>query len=421
MDLWFWVLDVAFPPVLYTVHGWFATWMAVGALFRPYEAWFVPFTKWQIPCTPGIFPKRRATLAQAVAGTVTDTLLTTEDIKRQVQTLVTEQNIYLAVDGFVDAILTEFRDTDKLHRLARDLSEISPALLHQYVLATIEGLERGRDRKFAAIVEKLFDQVVMSARISKEQAYELADRVMENMLTSTHVRNFLIGTLTVQNIGALDDSIQRHATPPLKLLARLINVRNVCAESRKFLESEPEKSEKVISDLLRRFEIREQIANKIASFDMRSMPMQSIANLRKNAIVFTESFVIDHKQDILAGMERIQGEAMGTVHTAIIRFNPGSLAPEWLEKIKRDVATFIHSYLKRELGALLERAIPALGAYQLIAHKIEQFSPQQLEQVVLRICRKELKALEMLGALIGFWLGLVQVVVNLVSRNLPHH
>ena len=420
-DVWFFFLDIIVPPLFYTVHGWFATWMAIGALFRPYEAWFLPFTNWQIPCTPGIFPKRRATLAQAVAGTITDTLLTTEDIKRQVQTLITEQNIYLAVDGFVDAILTEFRDTDKLHRLAKDLSEISPALIQQYVVSLVEGLEKGRDRKFATIIEKLFDHVIMSARISKEQGYELADRIMENMLTDNHVRTFLISTFTPQNIGALDDSIQKHATPPLKLLARLINVKNVCTESRKFLDAEPEKADKVISDLLRRFEIRDQIATKISSFEMRSMPMQSVANLRKNAIAFTESFVVEHKQDILTGMERIQGEAMGTVQTAIIRFNPGSLAPEWLERIKRDVATFIHSYLKRELGALLERAIPAVGAYGLIATKIEQFSPQQLEQVVLRICRKELKALELLGALIGFWLGCVQVGVNLLSMATKAH
>lgn len=420
-DPMFWAIDVALPPILYTFHGWFATWMAVGALFRPYEAWYLPFTKWQIPCTPGIFPKRQATLAQAVAGTITDTLLSTEDIKQQVQTLITEQNIYLAVDGFIDAILTEFRDTDKLHRLARDLSELSPALLKQYVLSLVEGLERGKDRKFATIIEKLFDQVVMSARISKDQSYELADRVMENMLTDHQVRTFLISTLTPQNIGALDDSIQRFATPPLKLLARLINVKNVCAESRKFLEAEPEKANKVIADLIKRFEIRDQIALKISTFDMRAMPMQSVANLRKNAIAFTESFVVDHKQDIMTGVERIQGEAMGTVHTAIIRFNPGSIAPEWLERIKRDVATFIHSYLKRELGALLERAIPALGAYGMIASKIEKFSPQQLEQVVLRICRKELKALELLGALIGFWLGLVQVGLNLFSMGLKGH
>lgn len=420
-DPFFWA-QVIVPPVFYTFHGWLATWMAVGALFRPYEAWYFPFTKWQIPCTPGIFPKRRATLAQAVAGTITDTLLTTEDIKKQVGTLITEQNIYLAVDGFIDAVLTEFRDTDKLHRLARDLSELSPALLKQYVLSLVEGLERGKDRKFATIIEKLFDQVVMSARISKDQSYELADRIMENMLQPNQIRTFLLSTLTPQNIGALDDSIQRHATPPLRLLARLINVKNVCAESRKFLESEPEKANKVISDLLKRFEIRDQIALKISTFDMRSLPMQSVANLRKNAIAFTEAFVVDHKQDIISGVERIQGEAMGTVHTAIIRFNPGSLAPEWLEKIKRDVATFIHSYLSRELGALLERAIPALGAYGMIAAKIEKFSPQQLEQVVLRICRKELKALEMLGAVIGFWMGLGQVGLYLLGLSQsPHH
>ncbi len=163
------VVKYIFPPVFYAFHGYIATAMAIAALFRPYEAWFVPFTNWQIPCTPGIFPKRRNKLAQAVAGTITDTLLTTEDVKRQVETLVTEQNIYLAVDKFVDAILREFRDTDKLHRLARDISELSPALLQQYVVSIVDAVEKGSDRRVASIVEKLFDHVVMNIRISKEQ------------------------------------------------------------------------------------------------------------------------------------------------------------------------------------------------------------------------------------------------------------
>lgn len=405
-------LKYIFPPVFYALHGWAATWMAIAALFRPYEAWYFPGTKWQIPCTPGIFPKRRNKLAQAVAGTITDTLLTTEDVKRQVETLVTEQNIFLAVDGFIEAILKEFRDTDKLHRLARDLSELSPALLQQYVVSIVDGLEKRRDRRVASMVEKLFDQIVLSARISKEQAEEFAELIMENMVNPGQIRPLLINLLTPQNIGALDDSIQAHATPPMRLLAKLINVKNVCNESRRFMENDPEKANKVISDLIKRFEIKEQIAQKIANFDMRSMPLQSIANLRASLIRFIEAFLVEHRADIILGVERIQGEAMGTVQSAIIRFNPGSLAPEWVGRVKQDVSSFLYSYLKRELGALLERAIPAIGAYGMIAKKIEQFSPKQLEALIKRICHTELKWLEFLGAFIGFWLGLVQVLIN---------
>lgn len=407
----FW--SFVFPPFFYALHGWLATAMAIAALFRPYEAWYFPFTKWQIPCTPGIFPKRRNKLAQAVAGTITDTLLTTEDVKRQVESLVTEQNIYLAVDSFIDAVLREFRDTEKLHRLARDISELSPALLQQYVVSIVDGLEKGADRRVSTMIEKLFDHVVLSMRISKEQSEEFADRIMENMVNPAQIRTILLNLLTPQNIGALDDSIQAHATPPLKLLARIINVKNVCNESRKFMENEPEKANKVISDLIKRFEIREQIAQKIMTFDMRSMPLQSIANLRSSLISFVESFLVEHRNDLITGVERIQGEAVGTVQAAIIRFNPASIPGDWLEKVKREVSGFIYFYLKRELGALLEQAIPKLGTYGMIANKIEQFSPQQLEILVQRICHTELKWLGILGGFIGFWLGIVQDFVNL--------
>src|SRR5277367_1212694 len=80
----FWHIIV--PPVLFGIHGFVATWMAVWFLFHPYEAKFIPGTRIQLPLTPGIFPKRRSKLSQAVAATVTETLLTTADIRAKVET-----------------------------------------------------------------------------------------------------------------------------------------------------------------------------------------------------------------------------------------------------------------------------------------------------------------------------------------------
>ncbi|SRR5579875_438777 len=406
-----WLWKVAFPPLFYAVHGWFATEMAIWALFHPYQP--LSIFGFRLAWAQGIFPKRRGKLAQAVAGTITDTLLTTADIKQQTELLVTEKNIYVAVDAFADSILKEFRDTTKLHRLANDLAEVSPAILQHLVVSVIDALEHGREHRVAVVTEKIFDQVIMSARISLDQANEIAARFMEGFLTASRIRAGLVKLLSPQNINALDESIQAHASGPYKLLARIIGVKRVCYEWRNYLEKEPEESERLVADLVKRFGIKDQIAIQIANFDMRSLPLQTIAQLRENVISFVQAFMLEHRQDILSVVGRIEGEAMGTVRAAIIRFNPETIPPAWLQRTKQDIAAFFYAYLQRELGELLEKAIPALGMYTLIARKIELFTPQQLEALIKRICRQELKWLALLGGFIGGWLGCVQILVNL--------
>jgi uncharacterized membrane protein YheB (UPF0754 family) len=396
-----------FPPVLFGIHGWLATEMAIWALFRPYEP------LWGMPWAQGIFPKRRAKLATAVASTITETLLTTKDIRHQTELLVTEANIYKAIDAFTESVLKEFRDTTKLHRLAADLAELSPAVLQHLVVSVIDGLEQGKEQRVALVTEKIFDQVIMSARIPLDQANEIAARLMDAFLTPSRIRAGLVKLLSSQNISALDESISAHASGPYKLLARIIGVKRVCYEWRNYLEKEPDESERIISDLSKRFGIRDQIAIQIANFDLRSMPLQNIAQLRENLVSFVQTFMLSHKADILAVVQRVEGEAMGTVRHAIIRFNPESISPRWLSKTKQDVAAFFYAYLQRELGELLEKAIPALGMYTLISQKIDMFSPQQLETLIKRICKHELRWLAILGGIIGVWLGLIQCVVNI--------
>jgi uncharacterized membrane protein YheB (UPF0754 family) len=154
------------------------------------------------------------------------------------------------------------------------------------------------------------------------------------------------------------------------------------------------------------------MAVQIANFDMRSMPLQTIGYFKRDLIKFVEHFLIDHRTDLLESVKRIENEAMGTVRSAIIRFNPESVPTVWIDKAKKDLANFAYSYLKRELGELLEKAIPQLGMYSLIAKKIDQFSAEQLENLVKRICAKELKWLEWLGGGIGLIMGLIQIVIN---------
>ncbi|MCC6980957.1 MAG: DUF445 family protein, partial [Candidatus Melainabacteria bacterium] len=399
----------------YGLHGWIATRMAVAALFHPYETWYWPGTKIAMPLTPGIFPKRKNKLAESVAGTVTDTLLTPADISQRVETLVTEENLILAADAVIDSILREFRETSKLHRLASEISELSPAVLQHLVDSSIEGLEKGRDRNVQTIVEKIFDHMILPMRISLEQATEISSRIMEAFITPEKVRTHLITLLSPQNINALDESIQAHAGGPYKLLARIIGVKRVCYEWRNFMEKEPEESTRVIGDLIKRFGIRDQMAIQIANFDLRSMPLQNIARLKANVVSFVENFLLHNRDSIMEAVKVGEGAAMSTVRSAIIRFNPESIPEKWLERAKKSVSTFAYSYLQRELRVLLGNLIPKLGMKHLIADKIERFTSEQMETLVKRICAKELVALEYFGAAIGVLLGFVQILINAIA------
>jgi hypothetical protein len=238
---------------------------------------------------------------------------------------------------------------------------------------------------------------------------------MEAIITPEKVRSALLLLLTPQNITALDDSIQAHSGTGYKILARIIGVKRVCQEARNFLEKEPEESHRVLNDLITRFYLKDQVARQISNFDLRSLPLQTIARAKENLVIFIESFLLNYQTDLLNAVNQIGSEAMASVRATIINFNPASVPAAWVTRVKQDIAHFAYLYLKRELGVLLEKAIPALGMYSLITNKIDLFTAEQMEEVVKRICKQELLWLEIFGGIIGFFMGILQILVNALT------
>jgi hypothetical protein len=109
-------------------------------------------------------------------------------------------------------------------------------LFEHFVRSSIESLEQGKDTKIATICEKVFDQVILTTRISLEQANEFAARILEAFATPQKVRAALITILSPTNINSLEESVNAHASGPYKLLARIIGIKRVCYEWRNFLE-----------------------------------------------------------------------------------------------------------------------------------------------------------------------------------------
>lgn len=73
-------LSILSGPIIGAVIGYGTNWVAIKMLFRPLKP--VKIGKFTLPFTPGIIPKRKEKLANAIGKMVGNTLFTTNDIQK---------------------------------------------------------------------------------------------------------------------------------------------------------------------------------------------------------------------------------------------------------------------------------------------------------------------------------------------------
>ena len=98
-------IKIASGPVVGAIIGFFTNWLAVKMLFRPYKAKHIG--KLRIPFTPGIIPKRKTALANALGKVVGTKLITTSDLNRLFTSDSIKEKIGLTVSEAVFGVSDE--------------------------------------------------------------------------------------------------------------------------------------------------------------------------------------------------------------------------------------------------------------------------------------------------------------------------
>ena len=91
------------------------------------------------------------------------------------------------------------------------------------------------------------------------------------------------------------------------------------------------------------------------------------------------------------------------------------LTDEMVEKVtnlfKLELQDFLGEYAQ-DIGNKLEES---LDVKELVREKVEAFSSDKLEEILFSIMRKEFRFIEMIGAVLGFLIGCVQVALTLIA------
>lgn len=398
-----------FQPLFYSFHGWLATEMALAMLFRPYEPKYLPGTKLRLPFTPGIFPRGRHKLSISIANTITEILLTEKDIKKQAEKLVTEENIYQALEALLDSVGKELRDVGNIRQLYKSLDRVLPNLLNKLVHDAISALEEGDDKQYQALFDQLFTHVVPHIRLEHSQATLMVDLVFNTALSPGKVRLFLVDLLTDTNNERIETLIRNQIHGLQGLLLRFLDIQKALQQLRDFLKEQPAGSEDLILELIDQLELREKTAQQLLAFSPQHLSGESLEHIKAYLSLSLKKALIQHRDELALALSNLSQEATHslTKHLFTMDWSDGNFPG-----FKRDAARFIHTYLNKELENILSRALPAISMNQVIVEKIDQFSAQQLEETIQRICHRELRWLAFLGTFLGFWLGLVSNVVS---------
>ena len=89
----------------------------------------------------------------------------------------------------------------------------------------------------------------------------------------------------------------------------------------------------------------------------------------------------------------------------------GFLTPERIADLRGSLARAILEHRETILEKLEEAVEEGLDVESMVREKVEGFAVEKLESLVLQVANKELRAIEILGGVLGILIGLVQVVV----------
>ena len=90
------------------------------------------------------------------------------------------------------------------------------------------------------------------------------------------------------------------------------------------------------------------------------------------------------------------------------------LKPSHLRQILLGCLPEIKKVLQELTDSLSRQLQRDLDVHQIVEDKIAAFSVEKLENVVMAIMRRELRAIEIMGGVIGFLVGMLQTLIALV-------
>jgi uncharacterized membrane protein YheB (UPF0754 family) len=397
------------PPLIGAAIGYFTNDIAIRMLFRPYKAKYIG--SWQVPLTPGVIPRNQARLAQRVADSITGSLLTPEAIEQIARRLLQIDRMQSAILWLLELALAQVK-ADRQQNTAKIFGNILSDLFGASLPKLLRTLAQQEDF-LEAQLNQIFDQVLLEFRLDASQSRNLADWLLDRVLTPDVMRLWLVDFLTDRNIQIIDDRFRARTSGTYWVVANLFGLRNSLLRLRSFCLDEPQASDAIIQDLIQALSISQRLQQLFHDFSLQNLPVLAVRPLRKNLRETVRRYLQAEGPSVLQGLSQsVEWEAVAQIILGRLQRSPVMAAS--LTSVSHELALILERYLEKELEAIVEQALPILQLEQVIVDQVIATSPMELEAGINDLVRTELQAIVNLGGILGLLVGILQSVLLLL-------
>jgi len=399
-----WIFFV--PPVAGSIIGYFTNDIAIKMLFRPYKAIYIG--KRKLPFTPGLIPSNQERLAQKVSDTIMGSLLTPGELQKLAQRLLATERIESAILWLLKLALDQVK-SDREQKTAKILANILHDLFSQSLPRLLKVLAR-REDFLEAQINQIFEQILLNFKLKDSQGKKFANWLLGAVIPPDVLRRAIIDFLSDRNIQIIDEGFREKTSGTYWVVANLFGLSNSLVRLRSFCIDEPEITNARLQELTYSLQIRDRIKIWLTNLSLQNLPVSTVRQLRKTVREAVRNYVKDKGGDIINRLgDSVEWENLSSVILKRLQSSP--TVNDSLEVISQELALVLDRYLEKDLEKLVAQAIPILSIDQVIIDRVSDTSPKELETAVQGIVKNELQAIVNLGGILGFVVGLLQVVI----------
>lgn len=450
------LLVFAVPPLVGAFIGFVTNVIAIKMLFRPLRA--IRLFGVRLPFTPGILPRQRHKLAESIGAMVERELLTPELLRRRLAQDDVRQQVYQSLARFTETILARplrdslsgasSSDRGVLRSLA-DTFVYSP-LCGSMVNALVMSLSGNLNRSLFEILDAALPQAgetTIEQRIEQFVAAELrnnAGLIVERFQEETERQYGVLAEGCIQFLRRADThrELEIHGRIFLAGAILKLNVfQRLFLSAAQYDRTLSERMPEIIDDLIGQMGIllkddptRRRLLNFLgASLDRMLNTDKPLMSRLIAGLLITEgkkplgellpALGVQELAARLITLLRTRREEEAGIWQALKKslleqcggLSLGTLLSISDEK-KKPIDEALCSRLLNLADEQIENVLSSINVRTLVSERIDSLEMIRVERIILDVMANQLKWIDIFGAILGFLIGLFQVLFSWLLR-----
>lgn len=423
-------VDILSLPVIGAFIGYFTNYVAIKMLFYPKRPYYIANIR--IPFTPGLIPKKRNELIDKISSVVAEKVINKNELVRYVYSKKNREFLY----SYTQNILN-----DLLDRKLSDLNLPYGKIL-KITSGQIDTLKETLIREKLEAFDIDFDYITYNAFLLVDKNKKVIDLIKKENLESlyqnleTLSNNALINLSSSLDEPEIKELIRKKITESLNdyidesniltasfvsMLAPLIEenekVMDIIIDKLKQLLNDKNVKIRVRNSIVKAFE-KEVLSLKLEEFSIKFTNL-SIDDLREWASSKIKEifYRLNIKKKIVEEIiKTIDTEKTARKITAYLRLMlQKTTFRDLLKFIKPEFERKLSRYLVNNLLIIVRKENQRIFDFDIAENarkKLEKLDIGQIEDIVLNISKEQFKYINLFGGILGFMIGIIEVILR---------